>query len=309
MKHDQLIALVFALALTTAGAQVKDPSLETPRLSYDSPQTPAPAEPAPPGGGSQEASQGGGMSQEELAKLAQNPVANLMSFPFQNNFNVGVGPNNACQYVLNFQPVIPITLNDNWNLITRWIVPVINQPSPAPGVRSAFGMGDINPSFFLSPGNPGKIIWGVGPAMTFPTATDPMLGTGKYLAGPSAVALTIRGHWVLGALINNQWSFAGWGSQDQNKFLAQPFINYNLPHGWYVNTAPIMTADWKASSQNRWTVPIGGGFGKIVKLGGKLPVNLQLGAYYNAVTPNNGPDWQLRAQVQVMLPKQILSKL
>jgi hypothetical protein len=271
----------------------------------------AKADDASGGGGATEAKseEQGGMSKEELAKLAQDPVANLMSFPFQNNFNFGVGPNDATQYVMNFQPVIPITLSDDWNLITRWILPVINQPSPAPGVRSAFGLGDLNPSFFLSPGNPGKIIWGVGPTATFPTATDPLLGNGNYLVGPTAVALTIQGHWIFGALVNNQWSVAGWDSQSQNNFLLQPFINYNLPNGWYVNTAPIMTANWNASSQDRWTVPVGGGIGKIIKLGGKLPLNLQLGAYYNAITPNNGADWQLRFQLQFLLPKDILSRL
>ena len=263
------------------------------------------------GGGSAESKneEQGGMSKEELAKMAQNPIANLMSFPFQNNFNFGVGPNNAMQYVMNFQPVIPITLNDDWNLITRWILPTINQPSPAPGVRSAFGLGDFNPSFFISPAKPGKVIWGLGPTVTFPTATDAMLGNGKYDMGPAAVALTIQGPWVFGALVNNQWSVAGWGSRNQNNFLLQPFVNYNLPGGWYLTSSPIITADWNASHSEMWTVPVGGGIGRIIKLGGKLPVNLQLGAYYNAVSPRNGADWQLRFQLQFLLPKAILSRL
>src|ERR1700741_2666563 len=113
---------------------------------------------------------------EELAKETQNPVANLISVPFQNNFNFGIGPNDATQWVLNIQPVIPITLNKDWNLITRTIMPIINQPSFAPGIPSPFGLGDINPSLFLSPANAGKLIWGVGPTMTFPTATDSLLG-------------------------------------------------------------------------------------------------------------------------------------
>jgi hypothetical protein len=120
---------------------------------------------------------------EELAKETQNPVANLISVPFQNNFNFGIGPNDATQWVLNVQPVIPITLNKDWNLITRTIMPIINQPSFAPGIPSAFGLGDINPSLFLSPANAGKLIWGVGPTMTFPTATDSLLGNGKWSAG------------------------------------------------------------------------------------------------------------------------------
>jgi len=211
--------------------------------------------------------------------------------------------------VLNFQPVIPITLNEDWNLITRTILPTINMPSPAPGVRSAFGLGDLNPTLFLSPAKPGKLIWGVGPTFTFPTATDPMLGSGKWSAGPAAVVLTIQGHWVAGVLANNQWSFAGWGSQNVNQMLIQPFVNYNLPKGWYLTTAPIITANWEASTNDRWTVPIGAGVGRIVKLG-RLPVNVQLSAYYNVVTPDNfGADWQLRFQIQFLLPKSILSRL
>jgi hypothetical protein len=315
MKRTILSTSITALVVATnLHAQIPGSSSGSQPSGFYHPLTLARAESEPAGGGaapdSKEGEDQGGLSKEELAKLAQNPVANLISFPFQNNFNFGVGPNNVCQYVLNFQPVIPITLNKDWNLITRWILPTINQPSPAPGIRSAFGLGDLNPSFFLSPAKPGKIIWGIGPTVTFPTATDPMLGNGNYLLGPTAVALTIQGHWVIGALANNQWSVAGWGSGSQNLFLAQPFVNYNLPNGWYVTMSPIFTANWNASHEDMWTVPVGGGFGKIIKLGGKLPLNLQLAAYYNVVTPKNfGADWQLRFQLQFMLPKQILSKL
>jgi hypothetical protein len=238
-----------------------------------------------------------------LAEAAQNPVANLISVPFQNNFNFGVGPNHATQWVLNVQPVIPLTLNDDWNLITRTVIPIINQPSPARGIPHAAGLGDINPSFFLSPAKSGKIIWGIGPTFTFPTASDPLLGAGKWSLGPAVVVLTIQGQWVVGALANQQWSYAGWGDKDVSAMLIQPFINYNLPHGWYLSSAPIITANWKASADERWTVPIGGGIGKIVRLG-KLPVNLQLQAFYNVVSPKEfGPDWQLRFQVQLLFPK------
>jgi hypothetical protein len=239
---------------------------------------------------------------EALAKEAQNPVAKLISVPFQNNFNFNVGPNNATQYILNIQPVIPISLNKNWNLITRTIMPIINQPSPAPGVPSASGLGDINPTFFLSPAKSGKLIYGFGPTFTLPTATDSMLGSGLWSAGPAAVVLTMQGHWVIGALVNQQWSFDGWGDHYVSVFLAQPFLNYNLPHGWYLTSSPIITANWAADADNVWTVPVGGGLGKIQRFG-KLPINFQLQAFYNAVTPNYGPDWQLRFQVQFLFPK------
>ena len=239
----------------------------------------------------------------ELAKKTQNPVADLISVPFQNNVNFGVGPHDDVQYILNIQPVIPFRLTEDWNLISRTIVPLIYQPELAPGVGEVFGLGDIQESLFLSPAKPGKVIWGVGPIFQFPTATDDSLGQGKWGAGPTAVALTVHGPWVLGALINNVWSFAGDSDRrDVNQMLLQPFVNYNLPDAWYVVTAPIITADWEADSDDRWTVPIGAGVGKIVRLG-KLPVNAQASAYYNVVRPDNAAEWQLRIQIQLLFPR------
>ena len=238
----------------------------------------------------------------ELAKKTQNPVADLISVPFQNNINFGVGPQDDVQYILNVQPVIPFRLTEDWNLISRTIMPLIYQPELAPGVGDVFGLGDIQQSLFLSPAKPGKLIWGVGPILQFPTATDDSLGQGKWGAGPTAVALTVHGPWVLGALINNVWSFAGDSDRrDVNQMLLQPFVNYNLPHAWYVVTAPIITADWEAESDDRWTVPIGAGVGKIVRIG-KLPVNAQAAAYYNVVRPDNAAEWQLRIQIQLLFP-------
>lgn len=239
----------------------------------------------------------------DLAKKTQNPVADLISVPFQNNVNFGVGPHDDVQYILNIQPVIPFKLSEDWNLISRTIVPLIYQPELAPGVGEVFGLGDIQQSLFFSPAKPGKVIWGVGPIFQFPTATDDSLGQGKWGAGPTAVALTVHGPWVLGALINNVWSFAGDSDRrDVNQMLVQPFVNYNLPDAWYVVTAPIITADWEAESDQRWTVPIGAGVGKIVRLG-KLPVNAQASAYYNVVRPDNAAEWQLRVQIQLLFPR------
>ena len=154
----------------------------------------------------------GQASEEDLVKETQNPVADLITVPLQNNFNFGTGSKNRTVYVGNIQPVIPIHLTDDWNLITRTIMPIINQPSVFQGTGSATGLGDINPTFFFSPAKPGELIWGAGPTFTLPTATDSLLGAGKFSLGPAAVALTMQGHWVVGALMNNQWSVAGWGS-------------------------------------------------------------------------------------------------
>lgn len=241
----------------------------------------------------------------ELAKKTQNPVADLISIPLQNNFNFGVGPNNVTQYVGNIQPVIPIKLTEEWNLITRTILPIINQPSTAPGVSSNFGLGDLNPTLFLSPGKPGALIWGVGPTFTLPTATDTALGSGKWSMGPAAVVLTLQGPWVLGALANQQWSVAGDSARRSvSQLLIQPFVNYNLPDGWYLTSSPVITANWMADSGNQWTVPLGGGFGKLWRVGKVgLPVNTQLSVYYNIEKPQGAADWSLRFQVQVLLPR------
>jgi hypothetical protein len=255
-----------------------------------------------------------GASDEDLVKQTQNPVANLISVPFQNNFNFAAGPKHNHQaYLLNIQPVIPINLTDNWNLIARIITPVINLPSLAPGIGSAAGLGDINPTFFLSPAKSGELIWGVGPTFTLPTASDKLLGNGKFSLGPAAVGLMMKGPWVFGALMNNQWSVAGWGDGHVNQFLLQPFVNYNLPDHWYLVSAPIMTANWAAKGSDVWTVPLGGGIGKLFKLGqilpleghalGKLPINTQIQAFGNVARPEDGAKWQLRFQIQFLFPK------
>jgi len=239
----------------------------------------------------------------DLAKKTQNPVADLISVPLQSNFNFGVGPHKSLQYVLNVQPVVPIRLTEDVNLITRTILPLIYQPELAPGVGDVFGLGDIQLSLFLSPAKSGSIIWGVGPVFQFPSASDDALGAGKWAAGPTAVALTIQGPWVFGALANNLWTFAGDSKRpDFNQVLIQPFVNYNLPGGWYLTSSPVITANWQADSANRWTLPIGAGAGKIFRIG-KQPLNAQLGAYYNAERPKGGPDWTLRFQLQFLFPK------
>ena len=246
------------------------------------------------------------MSTEELAKLAQNPVGNLISVPFQNDTNFNVGPNDGTQDILNIQPVIPIELNKDWNLITRTIMPLIWQPGFYPGQSPRFGLGDIQMSGFVSPSKPGPggLIWGAGAIVQMPTDTND-LGNKNWGLGPTAVVLRIKhgDPWVFGVLANNVWSLSNDNrGGSYNNGLVQPFVNYNFKGGLYLTSAPIVTVDWKADSDQAWTVPLGGGVGKIFHLG-KLPVNTQLSAYYNVVHPDYGANWQLRAQVQLMFPK------
>ena len=235
----------------------------------------------------------------ELAKKTQNPVSDLISVPFQNNFNFGVGPENKLQYVLNIQPVIPQHITEQWNWIHRPIIPVIDQPAPV----DEFGLGDIQYQGFLSPAKPGKLIWGVGPVFQFPTATDSLLGQEKWCAGAGAVALRMEGPWVYGALANNIWSFAGDDDRSNvNQMLIQPFINYNFGRGLAVGFSPIITANWEAPSGQKWIVPLGAQVSQIIPIH-KVPVNFLLGAYYNIVKPDDGPDWSIRFQIALLFPK------
>jgi hypothetical protein len=244
----------------------------------------------------------GETEQEELAKAVQNPVASLISLPFQNNTNFGVGPDDKVQNVLNIQPVWPFALTDDINLITRTIVPVLSQPGIRPGEDRTNGLGNINFTVFFSPANSGKLIWGVGPVAVFPTNTDDALGTDKWSLGPSAVFLTMPGNWVMGALVANVWSYAGSDDQDVKFFFSQPFINYNLPKGWYLSSSPIITANWEANSGQKWTVPVGGGFGKIFRIGPQ-PMNASIQGFYHAEKPDPLGDWSMRVQLQFMFPK------
>ena len=241
-------------------------------------------------------------SDAELAKAAQNPIANMISLPFQANINTGIGPDDETQSILNIQPVWPFSLNDDWNLITRTILPVTSQPDIFTTEGRVNGLGDATFTAFLSPAELGSITWGVGPVFLLPTASDDTLGTDKWGAGASVVILAMPGNWVVGSLLSNLWSVGGSGKQDINLFTWQYFVNYNLPKSWYFTSAPIITANWEAENKNTWTVPFGGGVGKIFKIG-KQPLNAQVSAYKNVESPELGSDWQIRLQLQLLFPK------
>jgi hypothetical protein len=242
----------------------------------------------------------------DLAKATQNPVASLISVPLQNVTDFNIGPfDRDRNTVIQFQPVIPIQLSENWNLVTRTIGALVYQPNISQPQQGTFGLNDINPSFFLSPANPGKLIWGAGPTFLIPTATDNVLGTGKFSVGPSAVALVQPGKWTLGVLVSNLFSVAGPSDRaNVNSFTLQYFVNYNLKKGYYFTLAPIITANWNAPSGNVWLVPVGGGIGRIMRLGFQ-PVNVSVQAYGNAKRPDNfpSPTWQLKFQIAFLYPK------
>jgi hypothetical protein len=249
------------------------------------------------------------LSAEDLAKIAQNPVGNLISVPFQENAYFNVGPLDGTQNVLNIQPVIPVSISDEWNIITRTIIPIISLPAFAPGQGGTSGIGDTQISAFLSPAKPGAWIWGVGAITQLPTHSNDLLGNNNAGLGPTFVFLHLShgDPWVYGVLVNNVWSVGPSGNPFGNapKYsngLAQPFLNYNFEGGAYLTSSPIITANWEAKGSQVWTVPMGGGVGKLFKIG-RLPVNSQIGAYYNVVRPDFASNWQIRAQVQFMFPK------
>jgi hypothetical protein len=242
----------------------------------------------------------------DLAKATQNPVASLISVPLSNVTDFNIGPfSRDRNTVLQAQPVIPFSLGQNWNLITRTIGALVYQPDITEPHQGTFGLNDINASFFLSPAAPGKLIWGAGPTFLIPTATDNVLGTGKFSIGPAIVALVQPGKWTLGVLVNNLWSVTGSSSRpDVNSMTLQYFINCNLKKGYYITLQPTITANWNAPSGNVWLVPFGGGIGRIMRLGFQ-PVNVSVQAYGNAKRPDNfpSPTWQLKFQIAFLYPK------
>lgn len=242
-------------------------------------------------------------SATDLAKQTQNPIADLISVPFQYNTFFETGPKGKTQNTLLVQPVIPFNLNDEWNFIARPIIPLLEQPPLAAGQDRNHGLGNIQFQGFFSPRKSKDWIWGFGPYLEFPTNSGPdgRFGSDNWSAGPAFVALQTKGPWVYGGLVTHLWSYYG-DDPEVNLTAFQPFINYNMKDGWYLSTAPIITANWSADSSQRWTIPIGGGIGKVHKFG-KQPVNISLRAYHNLQSPRTGSDWQLQFQIQFLFPK------
>lgn len=239
-------------------------------------------------------------SVDDLSRAAQNPVADMVSLPFQNNLQRL--ENGATFNALLIQPVVPFKLSSDWNLITRTIIPVLALSRTPDGVDN-WALGDIQQSFFISPANPSGLIWGAGPVLSYRTASDSFYGSGKWSAGPAAVALGMSGPWVFGALLNNIWSYAGDSSRRKVNLMSfQPFVNYNFGDGWFLQTSPLITADWEANSDNRWTVPVGGGAGRTFKIGSQV-VTGTLTGFYNVERPDGGARWNIRAQMSFLFPR------
>ena len=246
-------------------------------------------------------------NKDDAAALAQkltNPVADLISVPFQFNWNGRIGAADKGQQVyMNFQPVVPIHLNQDWNLIARTVAPITWQTSIFPGSGTQFGLGNIEQSFFLSPVQPvGGWIVGAGPILYLPTATDKLLGTSQTGAGPTAVVLRLAGQWTYGVLANQVWGFAGpvsYGAKPINQVYMQPFIAYTTKDAWTFSLNSESQYDWLTQ---KWTMPFNFTVAKLVMID-KLPVSFQVGVRYFAASPNDGPKgFGARASITFLLP-------
>ena len=241
--------------------------------------------------------------QSDLAQDLTNPVADLLTIPIQMNYDQNIGPaDDGWKLQTNIQPVLPFNLGADWNLITRTIMPVIWQDEIVPGAGSQFGLGDITVSMFASPKKPTKgVTWGVGPILYLRTATDELLGAEKWGAGPTAIVLTMRGRWTMGALANHVWSFAGSDDRnDINSTFVQPFVAYTWPSAWTFSVQSETTYNWETKD---WAVPLNVAVAKLVMMG-RLPVSLQAGVGRWLTSPDSGPDgWRFRLQANFVLPK------
>ena len=242
----------------------------------------------------------------ELAKELSNPIADLITIPIQMNYDSDIGPSDdGWKLTTNIQPVIPFDLTEDWDLITRTIMPVISQDDIFSGAGSQFGLGDINMSLFFTPEEPtsGGVTWGVGPVLLLPTATDDLLGAKKWCAGPGAIVVAPRGPWVLGFLANHVWSYAGDSDRPyvSNTF-AQPFVTYTWPNAYTVSLQTETTYKWNTE---KWSVPINAAVSKLVRWG-KIPVSLQAGVGYWLESPKTAPEgFRFRLQANFVLPKSL----
>jgi hypothetical protein len=231
---------------------------------------------------------------------AENPIATRISVPFQSNTYFSSGPLEKTGNVVIIQPIVPTKLTQDWNLITRWVTRVVYVPRRSPDHGSAFGLGNLQPEFYFSPAHTGKVIWGVGPKLYLPTATSAELGINRMGGGLAAAALAINGPWIIGIIAHNVW--AGSGHERVDQMTLSPFVYFNVKDGWYFVSSPVITSNWAATSSGRWTVPLGGGIGRLFKIDNQA-VNTRVQGLYNAARPDFAPSWQLQVQVQFLFPK------
>lgn len=232
----------------------------------------------------------------DLAAKSQNPVSDLVSLPLQSNFDFGNDPGNRTRYTGNLQPVIPFKVNDNWNLISRAIIPFVNVPFD--GDMREHGIGDSLFQFYLSPRDATTFVWGLGPSFLAPTASDPRLGFQEWGVGVNGVVLLNKSPVLTGVLVSQVWSTEG----TAKPFLVQPFFNYNFSKGWFFAASGELNADWEQPEDRRVSFPLGAGMGRIFPIFGQpVSVSTRFAPYLEK--PPGGPDWQFRLSVTYLFPK------
>ena len=286
------LPVLFLIAALSPVSTLAQPAAAPP-LQVHIPQAPAPT----PGNATDD-------DATEIAKKLQNPIGDLISVPFINYTNFNVGPNKGTQDILQLQPVVPIHVNEDWNVITRTVLSAVWSPSFQPAASvPPLGLAPTTFSAFLSPRNPvNGWVWGVGPVVQLPTISNPALGSNVWGLGPSVVVVKLAGPIVAGVLVNNIFSLGGTNGlrgTRYNTFLVEPFFNYNFGGGWFVGTVPIITTNWDRGGA-KWTLPVGAQAGRVIKIADKLPVKLEVGAYYNALRPTGGGTWQLLTEVALV---------
>ena len=278
-RHFLLATLIFGSSMFAGGADAQTAPDSTPQGSDDA---------APSGAAS------------KAAADAQNPIAHVISVPLQENLLTRTGPYRKTGDTLLVQPVVPFELDSNWSVVTRTIVPLVHEPRLGPEQGPIDGVGNVEPQFYLTPSHPGKLIWGAGGQLWLPTASHSELGYNHWGGGPAVVGLTIAGPWVAGALLNNVW--AGSGPRRVDLLTLNPFVNYNLRSGWYLASTPVVTANWVKKGSDRWTVPVGGGFGRVFPFAG-IHMNARLEVFRNVARPDGAPAAQVQFQLQMLFPQ------
>ena len=239
---------------------------------------------------------------EVLAKKLSNPISDLVSVPFQFNWEANVGPSKDTRYILNVQPVMPFSLSEDWNLIVRVIVPFVSQPPLVQGGVATGGVSDITPSFFFSPTKVSGFIIGFGPVFVLPSTSEATLGTGKWSAGPTTVVLKQTGPWTYGALWNQVWSFSGDpGRSNVNQMFLQPFLAYQATPTITLTLQSETTGNWEADTQ-KWTVPINFIVSMLSSFG-PFPASYAIGVGGFPAHPDVGPSWKLRGVITLLLPR------
>jgi hypothetical protein len=244
--------------------------------------------------------------ESQLAHEVENPVSKLNSVPIRYQSDFGIGPKDLSRNTLSIRPTIALPVTPDLSIVSRTTVPLVSQPDVGRGMGYTSGLGDVTESLFFVPPPASGVIWGLGPSVLLPTASASELGSGQLGVGPTAAVLLQPKPLTLGVLAAQMWSIPGLSNRPEINRLSIMYVGaFHLPGGWYIKTAPIISANWNAGTlRQMWTIPVGGGAGKVLYVG-DVPVSVSLAAYWNAVHPDTiaAPSGSAQVQVALLLPR------